>query len=331
MPLLTDFPAPRWLPWRWRNRWDQFRIDSAIRDLDRTPPMPAAAPGEALADVQMLVCRRDLTMAVLALKSLLRYAPGQLAVTLTNDGSLSAADRAWVDRHVPGCRWLPRHLPEATLAPVFDGRPHLRALYGTGFQLVCKLVHAFASPASERVIVLDPDTAFLARPDLLVTWVAGGDAHAHYMHGAAGQDGKIPQHVWDSFAEITARTGCAPAAWRLDNHYFNSGLLLFRPAQCNLDHAEAYLGWRTETGEGLWDGMRGIWFGEWTREQTAFLVMYALMDPPSRPLPEGYNLGPLRENGFNHFLREYMVHPDTLRRLARLVTELGARGTASAP
>jgi hypothetical protein len=326
MSLLMDVPAPHWLPWRWRNRWDQYRVDSAIRDLDRTPPMPAAAPAAAQADVQMLVCRRDLRMSVLALKSLMRFAPGQLAVTLTTDGSLSTADQAWADRHVPGCRWLPRHLPEQTLAPVLEGRPHLRALYGSPFQLVCKLVHAFAQPACDRVIVLDPDTAFLAAPRLLLDWVAGGDPHAYYMHGAPGKEDAVPGQVRDGFAEIAARAGAAPGQWRLDNHFFNSGLLLFRTAQCNLDQAEAYLRWRTERGEGIWDGERGIWFGEWTREQTAFLVMYALMDPPSRPLPEGYHLGPLREGGFNHFLREYMVHPDTLRRMGRLVAELGHRG-----
>lgn len=326
MSLLKNVPAPAWLGWRWRTRWDQHRIDSSIRRLDRTPPTPAGPPGAALADVHMLVCRRDLRMSVLALKSLMRFAPGRFAVTLTNEGTLSAADEAWVSRHVPGCRWLPRHLPEATLAPVFDGRPHLRALYGTGFQLVCKLVHSFASPACERVIVLDPDTAFLAPPELLLHWLQGDDPHAYYMHGVPGRDGTIPREVWDGFAAITALGGCAPGQWRLDNHYFNSGLLLFRPAQCNLDHAEAFLRWRADEGTGLREGLPGIWFGDWTREQTAFLVMYALMDPPSRPLPEGYCLGPLREDSFNHFLREYMVHPDTLRRMARLVTELEAGG-----
>ena len=55
-----------------RNWVDQTRILTAARPLHQTRPYPAAGLKQADAEVHMLLCRRDLKIGVLAIKSLLR-------------------------------------------------------------------------------------------------------------------------------------------------------------------------------------------------------------------------------------------------------------------
>ncbi len=90
--------APRWLPYKVRRIWDDARIRAALKGLEQTPPLPVRRPEEAAAEVHMLVCRRDLALGVLALKSLLRFPEVRVAATLTEYGSLRPADRAWLPR-----------------------------------------------------------------------------------------------------------------------------------------------------------------------------------------------------------------------------------------
>jgi hypothetical protein len=321
--------APAWLPYRWRDRWDQSRVVHALRRLDTTAPLPARLPAEADAEVHVLLCRRDLELGLLTLKSLLRAQDLRLAVTLTDDGSLSATDRAWVSEHVPNSLWLPRRVPDVERSEALRAFPRLATLYAGSYHPICKLLHPLLLGRCERTIVVDPDTAFFKPSPFLEEWTRGGGT-AWYLHDAPEKERQVPDVVRQAFADLANRlTAKAGRPWRLDYYYFNSGLLFYERSRCDLALAEEFLAWRETAPRALWEGTPGIWFGDWTPEQTAYLVLFAMMDPASRPLAAEFNLGNAPDTVFNHFMRHYVVQADTLRRLRRLVAALPRRSPQS--
>ncbi len=314
------------MPYRLRSMWDQLRIHRALRELEHTAPLPAASGEEADAEVHVLVCRRDAWLTVLALKSLLRFEGVRLAVTLTDDGSLGRTQRDRLSRHIPGCRWLPRYCDQPALAEALRTRPRLERLYGSEFHMIAKLLHPVLLSRCSRVIQLDADTAFFREPEQLFGWARGEEPAAYYLHDVPEKEATVPPEVRLALGEVAGAMPAGSGGWSLAYCYFNAGLLLFRPEQCQLDRAEAFLRWRRERGGALREGLPAIWFGDWTREQTSYLAMFAGMTPPARPLDACYRLAGEPFGVFNHFMRDYLVLPATLRRLEELVAELPVNG-----
>jgi hypothetical protein len=320
--------APRWLPYRLRARWDEARIRAAVRGLERTAPLPARAPAQAAAEVHMLLCRRDVRLGVLALKSLLRFPDAQFAVTLSDDGSLSAAARAWVDRHVPGCRWVPRYSHDPRLTAALGSRPRLAELYRGSYHPICKLLHAAVLGRCERVIVVDPDTAFFRRPERLTAWAQGPGVPAWFLHDHQNEALNVPAETREAFAELQHLLTPAGRSWSMPYYFFNSGLLAYRPDRVDLDLGERYLAWRCTAAPRYRTGKPDLWFGDWTPEQTMYQVMFALMDPAAQPLGDDYHLGGDDGHTFNHFLRFYLVRERSLVMLRQLAAALPAADRA---
>jgi hypothetical protein len=314
--------APAWLPYRLRQWIDQSRIERAASDLDRTAPTPAAPPDDADAELHMLLCRRDLRIGGVALKSLLRFTSLKLAVTLTDDGSLSAADRAWIDRHVPGGRWLGWPCPDPALAAAMKDRPQLHQLYHSPYAPVCKLMHSIALARVGRVIVLDPDTAFFREPTRFVQWVQQDERVALYLHDHQDETTQVPAGVNEAFDRLQRELTPPDRSWSLQHRFFNSGLLVFRPDELDLDHAERYLAWWRQQDESLKQGKAAIWFGHWTPEQTCFHILFAWAAGGSEPLGDAYHLGGKGGHTFNHFLRHYLVKGTTHRMLRELIATM---------
>ncbi|QEL15557.1 hypothetical protein [Limnoglobus roseus] len=316
--------APLWLPYRWRAAVDNYRIDRATAGIDATAPTPAADPTVAVAEVHVLLCRRDVRIGAVALKSLLRFAPGRLAVTLTDDGSLTPQHRAWIDAQLPHARWLPRRVEEPAFRAALGRYPRLAALYEQNYHPLCKLLHAAMLARHQRVIVLDPDTAFFRPPELLLRWLAGDDAAPYYLHDHQDEAVAVPEEARRAFADLAARLGTDRRPWRIDRYFFNSGLLLYRPDQIDLAAAEGYLQWRETCPLEYRQGKLGIWFGDWTPEQTGYLAAFATAVTAARPLGTDYHLGGETGFAFNHFLRHYLIQAATLREIRSLVRELSA-------
>lgn len=282
----------------------------------------------------MLLCRRDLRIGVLALKSLLHFAPLRWAVTLSDDGTLTPADRQWASRHVPGARWLSwpaaGNLVEQALGA---HSPRLLSLYHSRYAPVCKLLHPMLLPRHPRTLVLDPDTAFFQEPMHLVRWAKGADPAPLYLHDHQDESVQVPAEAQRAFAELDGwlQKSQIPHPkseirnWSLGHRFFNSGLLAFSPAQLDLDLAEAYLTWQAQAPAAYRRGKLAIWFGDWTPEQTCYHVMFARSDPPAQPLGADYHLGGEGGRVFNHFLRHYLIQQPTLQRLSWLVKELPGR------
>ena len=313
----------RWLPCRLRRWLDQRRILNALRRLDATRPCPGADPHRADAEVHMLLCRRDLELGVLALKSLLRFEPDRLAVMISDDGTLSPSNRLWVQRHIPNCGWLTWPARGPAIERAITTRPATAGLYRGGrFPLICKVLHPIAAARCEDVIVLDPDTAFFAPPQQLLQWVRGREPAPLYMHDHQDEVVTVMPQLRRSFNELLPQVTGRDRSYELAYWLFNSGLLAFEPAQLDLDIAERYFQWsKSHVYSDRRDRM-GIWFGHWTREQTAYQFMFAAVEPAPKPFGDEYFLGGGSGYVFNHFLRHYLVRDETLNQLRQLIGEL---------
>ena len=319
--------APQWLPFRVRERWDRTRINAALRGLERTGSLSAREPADAAAEVHMLLCHRDVRLGVLALKSLLRFSEARMAVSLTADGSVSAEERAWIDRHVPGCRWLPRYSDDSRLAAALETRPRLAQLYRSSYHPLCKLLHPAVLARCERVIVVDPDTAFFRRPDRLLEWSEGRGQPAWFLHDHQDEAANVPAATREAFAELQALVTPPGRSWSMPYYFFNSGLLAYRPDQCDLDLGERYLQWRTTAAARYRTGKPDLWFGDWTPEQTIYQLIFARMEPAAQPLGDDYHLGGDAGHTFNHFLAYYLRRESSLRMLRGLMMGLPAAKT----
>src|SRR5262249_24811945 len=140
------------------------------------------------------MCRRDLWVGLLAIKSLLRFAEGQLAVTVLDDGSLSSADRRFVEAHVEGVRFIAAHRPDASVDPL-AGRPRLIELRDTGFVFFPKLVFPRLYARARKVILLDSDAVFFRRPEQLLGWMGHGTGALYLTDYRRDDRDEAPQAV----------------------------------------------------------------------------------------------------------------------------------------
>lgn len=326
-------PLAGWIPWRVRERWNSLRVDRALRGVLRSPPLPAAAPEEARAEVHLLVCRRDVLPALVALKSLLRFRERlPLAVALTDDGSLGRGERALFERHIPGVAWHPP-TAEKILATLRGQQPELLAFYESSFPFAKKLLHPMLLNRCERVATLDTDTAFLRMPEQFARWARGDGPEALYLIDRRDEDGEVPEEVRDTFKPLmrSIEEGTGRAAAEVP-FFFNAGFLAYAPARWMLDVAERYIGWQKAlTDPRLKSGIPGIWFGDWTREQTAYRLVFSLLGSGAAAFEAGYEIGRHPEAVFCHFLRHYYVQTKSLSLLRRTVSSLWDCGRTAAP
>lgn len=314
--------APSWLPDRARAWIDNRRINRAVRRIDRTRPVEAAQPQQADAEVTMVVCKRDLWLALVAIKSLMRFKDVRFAATILDDGTLTPKDRDWLKRHVRGARWRTWKQDDADLHDRLTSRPHLGRYYRQSrYAPILKLVPPMVDARCDYVLLIDADTAFFRRPDRIFEAIGDDKSPPLYLHDHQDESRTVPPLAEQAFTEL--KDALLPdSAWGVRHRFFNSGLLAFRPGQLDLDLAEAYLGWRETAPAAYKSGKPGIWFGDWTPEQTCYHVMFAAADPPAEPLGDDYWLGGATDKVFNHFLRHYVVQKWVHNLLAKLVDEI---------
>lgn len=323
--------APKWLPYRVRNKIDQWRINWALRGMDRVPPMRADDADDADAEVFTLVCKRDLRLGALALKSLLHHrGTTRLCATVIDDGSLSQSDIAWLDRQIPNLRWQKNRDPQVLDHPLMKRMPMVSALYtDSSFPFVAKYIHPCLLNRTERVVLVDTDTAFFRSPDRLLDFCAGRTTAPLYLHDHQDESKVVPAAAKAAFDQLIEQARLPDRRFRLNHWMFNAGLLAFKPAQFDVEIGERYLAWLKTIPQSAQTGQMSIWFGPWTREQTIYLLMFGSGPEEAQPLGDDYWLGGAEDRVFNHFLRFYLVRKqclDMLRGLIeRLAREVGSR------
>jgi hypothetical protein len=271
-------------------------------------------------EIHVTLCRRDVRLAAVSLKSLLRFTPASLC--LTDDGTLTTEDRRYLSGHFPGARWMERRDRDPRVAEAVIRRPALRRFYEGELPMAAKLLHPVAAADGERVIVLDPDTAFFRRPDRLLRWIAQGGGPLYLFDRSKNS----AMHCGDEARETLERLGEAvdPRASldRLPHLFFNSGLLACTPGSLDLDVADAFLAWWEQQPAELRTGNAGIWFGPWTREQMAYAVMLAAADAAGEAFGAEYHIGFDPGAVFNHFLGCNVARRDVLACLSDFAERL---------
>lgn len=162
----------RRLPYSWRRNLNSMLYENSFKKclakVTATPPIPCQP--NAATELHLVTCQRDAHMAVLAIKSLLRFIPN-LAVVIHGDESLNDDAISIINDAIPGCRII-THDDAHRLAGEHENIERLREKFPGIFQLDFKFerqkkawalkildFHLFSN--SQKVIVLDSDTLFL--------------------------------------------------------------------------------------------------------------------------------------------------------------------------
>jgi hypothetical protein len=206
-----------------RHIWRTQRAAArAARVAFRTPPMPVGAKGDI--EVHMLLCHRDVAMALQSLKSLLRFTPEPFAVVLHDDGTLTPEDRSHLAHHLPGIRVIESAdataRVDAELARL--GLERCRELRRT--HILARRIFDFPLySAGTMMLQLDADVIFLEPPRELFRALACTDSRSPMRFNIDVRDA----YCW-SDDEIRGVTGFAPAP------RVNGGLVAMRYDAANL-------------------------------------------------------------------------------------------------
>ena len=164
------------LPWRFRSRNNLMMATAnwffeGVRD---TPPVQVRQQSEV--EIHSLICHRDVNMMLTSAKSFLRFLPAA-SLVLHDDGSITAADRATFEQHLPGSRIVTREEADSALRQVLP--PDVYAQRAKYFFLL-KLFDFNFFHAGKKTILLDSDIVFLARPDEIVDWASRDNVAPFY-------------------------------------------------------------------------------------------------------------------------------------------------------
>lgn len=318
---LSIMQAPLWIPYGLRSRWDNLRVSRAISGIAHTRPYPVATSEDAEIEIHILVCRRDYNLSLVAAKSLLRFNELRASLTLTDDGSLDPWHREYISSHLPGCRWLPRVVDDERITRVMQSYQRIASVYQGPFSMIRKLLHPIILGSAPRILLLDSDTVFFRRPDRLIKWTRDRETAALYLHDDRGGSQCVSSKIVNAFDELKIFIG-HQYNWTLQHYFFNAGLLAFDPSSLELKLFEKFLKWRSQLPEDFRNGEGSIWFGEWTIEQTGYMVMFGYSTSDAMPFGDGYKIGYDADQIFCHFLRHHLVRQKTLLALNQLVGTL---------
>jgi len=309
------------LPHRLRNVLDQCLIDKCLRGILRTSPVDAASPQAAMFEVHLLLRGADTFCGLVTLKSLLRNQDVHAAVTITDDGSVTASRRRLIDQHVRNIRWLPRYCDSPELTNELIRRPQLHRLYNSNFHMIAKLIHPIVLGRCEAMIAIDADVAFLLPPSKILDWASRRHADGMYLHDHISRNTEV-SWLEEMLAEVTASRPDLFYRTKLEHAFFNAGLLCFLRSACRLDAAEHFLKWRSTTSNYSQNPLAEVWLGDWTQEQTAYLCIFLAMHNKPQGLGVDYRIGGSPWSTFHHFLRAGLVTREVQERLRTLVSEL---------
>jgi hypothetical protein len=135
----------------------------------RHTPAISVDPSAAV-EVHSLVCHRDLDLYLLAIKSLLRF-EARLAVVVHDDGTLTEADRAMIERHLSGVEVIGRVAADAAVGETLRHWPECRRFRAT--RATAPQLFDFSLLARrKRLISLDSDIVFARVPSELLAWIS---------------------------------------------------------------------------------------------------------------------------------------------------------------
>jgi hypothetical protein len=111
-------------------------------------------------EVHNLVCHRDISIALVCLKSLLATCQERLQIIVHDDGSLTDEDQKFIRAQLPNSTLMPRDQADRELAIVLDGLPTLRKAR-LKLPHLLKVLDVPILCRSDNVCFVDSDVFFL--------------------------------------------------------------------------------------------------------------------------------------------------------------------------
>lgn len=173
-----------------------------FRGIAGTPPMPANP--EADTGIHTAVPHKYLYAYLTALKSFLRFCP-DVAVYTHDDGSLTDEDKRLISAHVPGAHVVDRRWADQAFAERVGDEFLMKVR--KSYTSYLKLFDPTLVSTQKRILIVDTDVLFLARPDEIVDWARDGGAPWYHRSGPWV---KKPAPAESAAANAPAPTPAAP-------------------------------------------------------------------------------------------------------------------------
>lgn len=167
----------KYIPWRFQSKTNFMNSYSnfIFRKLLNTSPIPCVPDSDCI--YSTVTCHRDVTIAILAIKSFLRFF-NQVSVAIQDDGSLTGKDKNLFEKHIPGCLIYSRETTDKFIKPLisddlFAARkkdPSMLKLIDTNILF------------DKKKIVADSDILFLKKPDEIIDWICEKQPAKPFYH-----------------------------------------------------------------------------------------------------------------------------------------------------
>lgn len=232
---ISNLVKERRLPYSWEIKLQHVlfkdKLDKRLNEVYKTKPVACTPDSET--EIHMQTGKRDLAMATLAAKSLLRFMP-ELAIVIHEDGSFKEADYELTKNHIPNCKIIsPAEADE--MVKNFPLLEPIRKQFLTRFDLPAgfedrarsrlqKVFDLHTTSTTNKVVYLDSDTLFLQPPTELMEWIKNDDS--------------LPFHTRPKLPNLTVSQEKLDVAFPSVNVIpaFNSGFFGFRKSQLDDAH-----------------------------------------------------------------------------------------------
>lgn len=176
--------------------------------------------------VRTLICHQHVPVGLKCLGSLLRYSSEPLSLIVHDDGSLTEEDKDTLIAGLPGATIISREEADSRVLPLLSAYPQCLA-YRRRHPLALKLID-MPLMSSGDLAYCDSDVLFLKPFKRLFVW-PDEDCSAIFMQDIQDAYSLRPWHLYP--------LGSMRLPQRL-----NSGVLLFRTSEYDLEFVESFLG-----------------------------------------------------------------------------------------
>lgn len=155
------------IPWRFRSKHNFVKAHANyfFRSILSTAPMKCLH--DSRNEIHVLVCKRDMNMCLVAVKSFLRFYD-QIKIVIHDDGSLSKVDLSKIQDHLPGARVISRREADLALLAVL---PEDIARARAEHVLIMKVIDFNYFSTADKMVLLDSDIVFTGEPEEAIDWL----------------------------------------------------------------------------------------------------------------------------------------------------------------
>lgn len=165
--LFIEKRLPYRLKFLLEDRLYRQKTEKAIEAVNGTPGISLQKPFKA--EIHMLMNKKHVNMAILALKSFLRFF-SNVCIVIHGDGSIDEDTERLLKHHIKGIRVI--RLKDAE--EIFKNQTtlfHARKGYLSIHITMLKLLDIHFLSNKNKLIIMDSDVIFTNRPDEIISWI----------------------------------------------------------------------------------------------------------------------------------------------------------------